>query len=273
MPFFEAAKPIRVEGGIRARNRRGSIGQEWWSRRFIDLLESFADKGRLQRGRAYARQGQVLELSVAAYEVTAKVQGSRKRPYTVALGIDVIDGPDWEDIERALASRAVFRARLLAGEMPPEIEQVFGEFGIPLFPESARDLHIMCSCPDYGEPCKHAAAALYLLAEAFDDDPFLILAWNGRTKDQLLTALRRERPAAPDPLAVEDVPLTAGHFWTPATGLARLRDRPPTPTTPPGLLLQLVEPPAIKIRRRELADVLAPAYEVLAQRSGGAVEE
>jgi uncharacterized Zn finger protein len=266
MPFFEPSRPIRVEGGIKAQSKRGSIGQKWWSRRFIDLLESFADTGRLQRGRTYARQGQVLELQVAPYEVTAMVQGSRKRPYTVTLGIDVIDGPDWENIEQALASRAVFRARLLAGEMPPEIEEVFAEFGIPLFPRSARDLHIMCSCPDYGEPCKHAAAALYLLAEAFDDDPFLILAWNGRTKDQLLTALRRRRAQAPDPLIVEDVPLTAGHFWTPATGLARLRERPPVPTVPPGLLLQLTEPPAIEIRRKDLVDLLVPVFDALAHQ-------
>jgi uncharacterized Zn finger protein len=272
MPFFEPSKPIRVEGGIKARTKRGSIGEEWWSRRFIDLLESFADKGRLQRGRTYARQGQVLDLEVRPYEVTAKVQGSRAKAYKVTLGIDVINEPDWEDIEDALASRAVFRARLLAGEMPPEIEEVFTEFGIPLFPESARDLHLMCSCPDWGDPCKHAAAALYVLAEAFDDDPFLILAWNGRTKDQLLTTLRRQPATAPDPLAVEDVPLTAEHFWTPATGLARLRERPPVPAVPPGLLLQLVEPPKIKIRRRGLVDILTPAFEALAQHSGGPEE-
>jgi uncharacterized Zn finger protein len=125
----------------------------------------------------------------------------------------------------------------------------------------------MCSCPDWGDPCKHAAAALYVLAEAFDDDPFLILAWNGRTKEQLLTALRRHPISAPDPLVVEDVPLTAEHFWTPMSGLARLRERPAVPTAPPGLLLQLVEPPKIKIRRKALADVLAPAFEALARHT------
>jgi uncharacterized Zn finger protein len=57
--------------GIRARNKRGSIGTRWWSRRFIDLVESFADKGRLQRGRTYARKGNVLDLRVEPYEVSA----------------------------------------------------------------------------------------------------------------------------------------------------------------------------------------------------------
>jgi uncharacterized Zn finger protein len=103
------------------------------------------------------------------------------------------------------------------------------------------------------------------LAEAFDADPFLILAWNGRTRDRLLTGLRRRPVAAPDPLEVEDEPLTATDFWTPASGLAKLRDRPRHTRTPPGILLQLLEPPAIKIRRRPLIDALAPAYEFLHQ--------
>ncbi|RKS75128.1 putative Zn finger protein [Actinomadura pelletieri DSM 43383] len=249
--------------GIRARTRRGSIGSQWWSRRFIDLVESFADKGRLQRGRAYARKGHVFDLKVAPYEVTARVHGTAPDPYEVALGIEAIDADGWRAAERELASRAVFRARLLAGEMPPEIEWVFAELGLSLFPYSAEDLHLMCDCPDWGDPCKHAAAVLYLLAEAFDDDPFLILQWNGRGRQQLLAALRRGAATEPDPFDLEDEPLTASGFWTPPSGLAHLRDRPATPPVPPGFVLRVAPPPPIKIRRRPLTDVLAPAYEAL----------
>lgn len=264
MPFFEPSRPIPVEGGIKARTQRGSIGEQWWSRRFIDLIESFADKGRLQRGRSYARSGQVIDLTVEPYEVSARVQGSRGRPYRVTVGIDVIDAADWRDIEAELASRAVFRARLLAGEMPPEIEDVFAEFGVPLFPRSAADLHLMCSCPDWGDPCKHAAAVLYVLAEAFDDDPFLVLAWNGRSRDELLTALRRRPAREHRPEPIDNPPLSASGFWAAPHGLARLRTPPPAPPVPPGLLLKIAEPPAIKVRRKKLTDVLAPAYEALA---------
>ncbi|MFC5746805.1 SWIM zinc finger family protein [Actinomadura rugatobispora] len=260
---MEWRPPIEADG-IRARTSRGSIGSTWWSRRFIDLVESFADSGRLQRGRAYARKGQVLDLRVERYEVTARVQGSVEEPYEVALGIDAIPESGWRRVEEELASRAVFQARLLAGEMPPEIEWVFAELGLALFPGAAEELHMMCSCPDWGDPCKHAAAVLYLLAEAFDDDPFLILAWNGRTKDQLLKALRRRKTGAPDPLEMEPEPLTADGFWTPPTGLAALRERRPTPPVPPGFILQVATPPPVRIRRRDLTDVLTPAYESLA---------
>lgn len=253
-----------MDEGLRARTRRGSIGARWWSRRFIDLVESFADAGRLQRGRAYARGGNVFDLRVEAHEVTAKVRGSAPEPYEVALGIEAIDEDGWRAVEAELASRALFRARLLAGEMPPEIEWVFAELGLALFPDSASDLHLMCDCPDWGDPCKHAAAVLYLLAEAFDDDPFLILQWNGRRRDQLLGALRRATGTEPDPLEMREEPLTAEGFWTPPSGLARLRERPPAPPVPPGFVLRLAAPPPVRVRRRALADVLAPAYEALA---------
>ncbi|MFF5259131.1 SWIM zinc finger family protein [Actinomadura viridis] len=264
MADFPWREPIEADG-IRARTRRGSIGARWWSRRFIDLVESFADAGRLARGRSYARKGQVIDLRVERYEVTARVQGSVAEPYEVALGIDAITESGWRRIEEELASRAVFRARLLAGEMPPEIEWVFAELGFALFPGSAADLHMMCSCPDWGDPCKHAAAVLYLLAEAFDDDPFLVLAWNGRTKEQLLTALRRRPDAEPEGEAeAEAEPLAAEGFWTPPSGLAALRERPPAPPVPAGFILRVATPPAVKVRRRDLVDVLAPAYEALA---------
>ena len=95
-----------------------------------------------------------------------------------------------------LASQALFRAKLLAGEMPHEIEEVFGECGTPLFPRSAADLDMHCSCPDWGVPCKHLAAVCYVLAEEFDRDPFAMLAWRGKGRDELLTALRQIQGAA-----------------------------------------------------------------------------
>ncbi len=146
--------------------------------------------GRLQRGRSYARRGQVLEFSLAAGKVAARVQGSRPTPYKVTIAVRPLTAAQWQEVESRLAAQALFRARLLAGEMPAEIEQVFADAGTPLFPESSRDLTMDCNCPDWGFPCKHVAAVCYVLAEAFDDDPFAMLAWRGKSRDELLAALR-----------------------------------------------------------------------------------
>ena len=123
--------------------------------------------------------------------MTAQVQGSRPKPYRVRIQVTPLTTPQWRRVEQALAGQALFRAKLLAGEMPREIEEVFADCGTPLFPRSARDLEMSCSCPDWEVPCKHLAAVCYVLAEAFDLDPFGILAWRGRGREDLLASLRR----------------------------------------------------------------------------------
>lgn len=264
-PFYPPSRPRQVDGGIRARTARGSIGSQWWSRRFIDALEELTDRGRLSRGRAYARAGQVTDLTVAPYQVTALVQGSRVSPYQVTIGLEPIDEDTWAAIETELAGQAIFRAKLLAGELPVEIEEVFAGFDAPLFPEDPDELLLECSCPDWGWPCKHAAAALYILAEAFDDDPFLLLAWNGRDRDTLLARLRSqpEEAAGPDagPLGVRGAPLEEclDAYWTPSARLPLVAERfgPPGPSD---LLLRMLDPPAVWIRGESLVDLLRPGY-------------
>ena len=278
------AKPIRVDGGIKARSKRGAIGEQWWSRRFISVLESYGMSGRLARGRSYARAGQVLDFALSQGKVTARVQGSRVRPYQVRIGVLPLTTAQWRRVQDRLASQALFRAKLLAGEMPHEIEEVFAECGTPLFPRSAADLDMHCSCPDWGVPCKHLAAVCYVLAEEFDRDPFGMLAWRGKGRDELLTELRRIQAgsagtgagsgmAAPSASANRDVldvpaaPLEEclDGFWSPGLSPARLRALATAPAAgAPDLLLRMFPPPPVRVRGKDLADVLAPAYEQLA---------
>ncbi len=278
--------PRKVEGGIKARSKRGAIGERWWSRRFIEVLESFGMQGRLARGRNYARSGQVISLDISAGYVTASVQGSRPKPYRVRLQVLPLTTRQWQRVEQALAARALFRARLLAGEMPAEIEDVFADCGTPLFPRSARELEMTCSCPDWGLPCKHVAAVCYVLAEAFDDDPFAMLAWRGRARADLLAALRGPAGAEPagrpdggeshGPLAgLADRPLAQSldGFWTPGLSQARLRMLPPAAAAPADLLLRGFEPPPVQIGGEDLVTVLTPAYRLMTGQSADPPED
>lgn len=237
-------------------------GRMWWSRRFLDVLGSFTDHGRLHRGWTYARQGRVKDLRVRPHEVSARVFGPE--PYGVAIGVGPIDEGSWRAVAAELASQPLLRARLLEGETPPELEWAFAQAGVPLLPDSPHDLHLMCECPGYGEPCEHAAAVLCLLAEAFDRDPSLLLTWRGGSRERLLHGLRQASAKdAPDPFDVGDEPLRAAGFWT--AGPAPAEPREHAAPAPPDLLLQLLDPPAIKIRRRPLTDVLRPAYEAMSR--------
>jgi uncharacterized Zn finger protein len=282
-PFFPPSRPLKAVGGIKARSKRGPIGEQWWSRRFIDVLESFGMKSRLTRGRSYARSGQVLGFEISSGYVTAQVQGSRIKPYRVRLQVLPLTSKQWRRVEQELAARAVFRARLLAGEMPAEIEDVFAACGTPLFPKSVRDLEMTCSCPDWEVPCKHLAAVCYVLAEAFDDDPFGMLAWRGKGRDDLLAALRRTGGAASSAggagsartadrpmIDVTDRPLaeSVAGFWTSGLSAARLRALPPATPAPADLLLRGFEPPPIEVRGKDLATLLRPAYQLMSGQSG-----
>jgi uncharacterized Zn finger protein len=280
------ARPIRVDGGIRAKSKRGAIGEQWWSRRFIAVLESYGMSGRLARGRSYARAGQVLDFELSQGKVTARVQGSRVRPYQVRIGVLPLTTAQWRRVQDRLASQALFRAKLLAGEMPHEIEEVFAECGTPLFPRSPADLDMHCSCPDWEVPCKHLAAVCYVLAEEFDRDPFGMLAWRGKAREELLTSLRaiqgggsgsgRDAPAgqgsgpAPPQPGVLDVPAPPleqclDGFWSPGLSPARLRALATAPNAgAPDLLLRMFPPPPVQVRGKDVADVLAPAYQQLA---------
>jgi uncharacterized Zn finger protein len=219
--FFPRSKPRAAKGGIKAQTKRGAFGTSWWAKRWIAVLESFNLGARLQRGRSYARNGQVLSIDVAPGKVTAKVQGSRPKPYDVAINIAELSHKDWDKVLRILSSQALFVAKLLGGEMPQDIEDIFKEVGLSLFPEKQKDLQTECSCPDYSNPCKHIAAVYYLLGEEFDRDPFLLFRLRGLSREELskkLTAAgAKSAPAAvsaPEPVATpEALPLDAAHFW------------------------------------------------------------
>ncbi len=265
--FPPPSRPRPVEGGLTARSTRGAIAQTWWSERFIEVLEDIGISSRLQRGRSYARKGQVISMDVSPGSVTAQVQGSRARPYRVRIGIAAFDKTKWAQAERALASNAWYTATLLAGEMPEDIEDVFGALGLSLFPTTARELSLDCSCPDHAVPCKHLAATFYLLAESFDEDPFAILAWRGREREDLLDNLQAARSGAPaaDGAELQGRPLAEcldSYF-------ARQADTstPSPPMTSTTTLLDQRPDVTIAVRGRRLAELLRPAY--LALGCGG----
>ncbi|MBW4655748.1 MAG: SWIM zinc finger family protein [Kaiparowitsia implicata GSE-PSE-MK54-09C] len=176
--------------------------REWWAQRWVDVLESFGRIPRLARARNYAREGHVLSISFETSNVRALVQGTAPEPYRVSLHLDAFDDEQWQYVIESLAQQAVFSAKLLSGEMPHNIEEVFTENGLSLFPFTKFDIHSKCSCPDPANPCKHIGAVYYLLGDRFSEDPFVLFQLRGRTKDQIISALRHLR-SAPAPAAPE----------------------------------------------------------------------
>jgi uncharacterized Zn finger protein len=192
----------RPQRGNNHRGRRGRTGENWWARRWVEVLERFAVGRRLGRGRNYARQGHIVDIEIGKGFVTAHVQGSRDAPYLVRMHFSMLSSTDWKKLTRALAQRPDIAVELGMGQIPESIEQVFEEQRLSLFPNASGDLKAACSCPDNANPCKHVAAVYYLLGEEFDRDPFLIFQLRGMERSELLAALGPAaipRPPAPPP--------------------------------------------------------------------------
>lgn len=242
------------------------VGTTWWGKHWIEALERMSAEysNRLPRGRTYARQGRAHDLMVKPGEVTARVTGSRAKPYRVRIVLATLSDAAWRKAIDAMASQVRFSAELLAGRMPQDIDAAFEQAGARLFPTKPGDLKTDCSCPDWANPCKHVAATHFVLGEALDRDPFLLFELRGRSREQVLDALRNARSGEATEAEIEGAPANkrsgrragksnrtrrADRNTEPATPCVSLSavtvadyERPPQPL--PSLHLSFEPPPA-----------------------------
>jgi uncharacterized Zn finger protein len=257
------------EHGVRV----GKIGATWWGERWVEALARFGGHyvARLRRGRGYARQGRVHDLEVSGGRVTASVTGSRPTPYRVTLSLRPLKEAAWERALQAMASKARFAAALLGGAMPREIDEAFAAGGASLFPAQPADLRAQCTCPDDANPCKHIAAVHYVLAEAFDRDPFLLFELRGRSREAVMARLQAVRDAGPGRRAegVRGVdlgrldPAVYDAFRQPVDDL---RFRIAAPAATGAILRQLGPPPGWRLDT-DFTDLIRPALSRAAARA------
>jgi uncharacterized Zn finger protein len=273
---YPKPKPRRPANGIKAQSKK--FGQTWWSGKWLAALERLVDPARLSRGRSYARSGQVLNLDIQPGRVESRVQGSRPQPYKVKIEIKPLSEKDWNRVADEMAQQAIFAAKLLAGEMPQNIEEAFAAAKVSLFPASSGDLKTGCSCPDWSNPCKHIAAVYYLLGEQFDSDPFLLFRLRGKTKDEIMSLLRTRRAlhaiteeepsAAVEPAAIvesiEPLESDPDRFWH---GAGELTDFRVTIAAPPidAAPIKRLGSPKFWHGKQDFVTLLTGAYQAISQ--------
>jgi uncharacterized Zn finger protein len=249
------AKPRRVAGGIKAQTKRGAFGQRWWAKRWIAVLESFRLGTRLTRGRAYARGGQVVDIVLESGGVRASVQGSRAEPYAVTIRMRELSAREWRAVGAAISANTRLAAMLLAGEMPEDIETAFAAAGTTLFPKSEKDLETACSCPDWSNPCKHVAAAFYLIGEEFDRDPFLLFLVRGLPRAAVRELLTPPDANAPEPAVAPGAQRETANALAPPLPESAL-----APPAADAMLLQQAGRFPFWRAAEELDEALAPVY-------------
>jgi len=160
-----ALDPVIIEGR--------TLAKSWWGKAWNLNLESYADySNRIARGKSYVRSNAVLDLKISKGKVTAKVQGSRAKPYDTEIRIEILNSTKWREITELCSRRIDTLEQLIEGKFPKELEILFTDKRYSMFP-SPKEIHFNCSCPDYASMCKHVAAVLYGIGARLDQNPLL----------------------------------------------------------------------------------------------------
>lgn len=159
-----------------------SLVSNWWGRAWIENLERYADlNNRISRGRAYLREGNVLDLKIDRGEVKGVVAGSRSTPYKVDVRIEPISENVARDVQSRCSEKLSDAEQLMEGRMPLSMECVV-KSPDGLFPTRS-DISFTCTCPDTAHMCKHVAAVLLGVGVRFDSDPSLFFKLRGLSVD------------------------------------------------------------------------------------------
>ena len=205
----------------------GLSQQPWWVEQWMELINGYRFKKRLERAWGYAREGHVTSIRFEGRRVHARVQGTDEAPYKVKLWLDVLNDDDWGYVLEALAQKARWSAQLLAGIMPADIERAFAASGKRLFPFKLQEVRSECTCPDKANPCKHISAVYFLMGDRFSEDPFVLFQLRGRNRARLLEDLAEYRRKALADLAEkvkQDTPESLPSDATPLPPHAAVQD-------------------------------------------------
>ncbi len=271
-------QPRRIRHGIKLRAREHVQADNWVAQRWLRLLDRTFDPDIRAEGITYAKAGQTATLNIETGVVDARVQGRAPRAYSLELRFEPMTAQQWEAVLAEMAGGAIYVARLLSGEMPPNLGELFASHGIELVPTDPSEMAVSCTC-DEPNPCKHAAAVAYLLAERLNSQPLLVFTMYGMPAEQLVEQLRQARAihthgvasAHSDPLIpesqIEPQPLETclDEFWRNGSQLAELEKAPP-PQHVAHALLRRLGPSPMK-GRFPLVGLLASIYDTVSQEA------
>lgn len=203
-------RPRRVRGGVRLDAKGFPERLSPLAQRFLAILAPMGTPEAWVEGMEYATKGQTRQLTIEPGKIVALVQGRRFRAYRTIIQTKPLTSEQWETAIRIMVEQALFSAKLLAGEWPPNTEEVLASAGIELLPPSPAAWQAVCECDDPAEWCKHACAAAYLIAEIIDEDPLTLFTIRGMASDELIERLRQRREAT-----------SGGEDGRPRSGVAR----------------------------------------------------
>lgn len=241
--------------------RKHVFGLTPWGQAFIEAIERLGDEGRLDRGRAYAGNGRVERLTIEDGQAVARVEGNYRPHYTVKISFPTFTAKDRRALVELIQADPLVAAKLETGSLPPELLERIEKAGIDLFPKRWSEMRRSCTCPDYGDPCKHEAAVYYIIAQEIDRNPLALFKLRGLDLEALRdtgTAVPGQIGASPFPIA-DPLPLRLVEAWEEELDPAALSPNFLPLSSYAGLLPKLL-PPGPALAGLDLPIALAEFY-------------
>ncbi|MGP9538212.1 SWIM zinc finger family protein [Brachybacterium sp. AOP43-C2-M15] len=208
------------------RSRRGAIGTRWHAVALREGAEQLLGPARVGRGKADARAGRVQWLDVEAGIVRGDVLDAEGELHQARLDLPAFRPDDRRAFLQVARSHPELPARMAGGDYPQGIEAELAASEISLLPRDASELTHDCSCLDWPGPCRHVGALVYVLVEAVDDAPALLLTLRGLALEDLVA------PAGPGPGGVTPGEGTVPNGAEEADGAEADGDGPEQPEAP-----------------------------------------
>lgn len=187
--------PVTIEGR--------TIARTFWGKAWCENLERYSDfSNRLPRGRAYVRNGSVIDLRISPGKINALVSGSDI--YKVAINVIPVSRQRWKSMCADCAGSIDSLVELLQGRFSKGVMERMCRQNSGLFP-SPKEIELSCSCPDWAEMCKHVAAVLYGIGARLDQQPELFFRLHNVDEEDLIAKAGHALPLASKEPAAKDV--------------------------------------------------------------------
>ena len=265
----KSVSPVTIEGR--------TIAKSFWGKSWCSNLERYSDyENRLPRGRAYVRNGSVVDLQITKGEVSAMVAGSEL--YNVKISIEPVTAGRWKAICRDCAGTVDSLVELLQGRLAKGVMDRVCREGDGLFPAPG-EIKLSCSCPDWADMCKHVAAVLYGVGARLDEIPQLLFVLRDVDEKELLAGvdqglpLTRTTPSAAKVLDDSDVAALFGLEMSQSAGMdvsapkaPKLASQSKTPNKKPPVVEKINVPPIARTKSEPKWAALLHARKRRAQR-------
>ncbi|MCA1916680.1 hypothetical protein [Methanospirillum hungatei] len=169
----------------------GPVGKSWYARDFVRAMEAVAEKKRLARGLDCARKNEAARLVFRPGLIRIGISCSGYTIRDVDLSVTQFRQSEWDTLIKTIAADASLSGALVSGEFSEHFVDELRRVGIYLLPSDEQGFYCYCNCGDHHDFCIHKIAARYFIAEALDDDPWNLLYIRGKSRDDVLNAVRQ----------------------------------------------------------------------------------